>query len=120
VITPEMIDAGARGLANLLDHVGAEYDQLPDRIRGGLRVRAEAVLRAAAPDRAEPSDRSTSYRLSPAGVLVWRDLRREPGWAAPHWSVQHVPAGDRSHHIGQRLTDQAVAGWSPLIRRNAS
>jgi hypothetical protein len=67
-----------------------------------------------------PTDPSTPFRLSPAGVLVWRDLRREPGWMEPHWSVLHVPAGDRSHHVGMRLPDQAVAGWSPLVRRGAS
>lgn len=57
------------------------------------------------------------YRLFPAGVLVKRDLRREPGWSGPHWTVLDVPAGDRTHYVGQHLVDQAVGGWSVLVRR---
>jgi hypothetical protein len=56
-------------------------------------------------------------RLSPAGVLAKRDLCREPGWPSPHWTVLDMPAGDRSHWVGQHLVDQAVAGWSVLVRR---
>jgi hypothetical protein len=58
-------------------------------------------------------------RASPAGVVVARDLRREPGWMSPHWTVIYAPAGDRSHRYGQHLPDQAVAGWSVLVRREA-
>lgn len=58
-------------------------------------------------------------RLSTAGVLAVRDERREPPqWTSPHWTVVLIPAGDRSHHVGQHLPDQAVAMWSVLVRRD--
>ena len=56
-------------------------------------------------------------RMSPAGVIAIRDLCREPGWTDPHWTVIRIPAGDVRHHVGQHLVDQAVAAWSPLVRR---
>jgi hypothetical protein len=112
MITAEMIDAGARGLAGLLDYVDVEYDQLPERTKYGLRCRAEAVLRAAAQDRAEPSAAlSTPYRLSPAGTLAGR--------VTPGWRVLRAGPGSR-HHFGQELTDQHVATWSPLVRKGGS
>lgn len=60
---------------------------------------------------------SPELRMSPAGVLVKRDVRREPGWLDPHWTVLDVPAGDRLHWVGQHIVDQAVAEWSVLVRR---
>lgn len=64
-----------------------------------------------------PSRATPELRQSFAGVLVVRDMRRTPGWMSPHWRVLYVPDGDRSHQVGQFLTDQAVAGWSVLVRR---
>lgn len=70
----------------------------------------EAITRAVL--RSELSvDRSTPYRLSPAGTLAVRT-------SAFVWRVVHAP--DRRHHFGQQLDDQHLAAWSPLVRRGGA
>lgn len=63
-------------------------------------------------------DQATPFRWSPTGTLAARSERRVTGWMAPHWVVLQPGPADRHHYVGQRLTDQHVAAWSPLIRKH--
>ncbi|GAB3472209.1 hypothetical protein [Actinophytocola sediminis] len=110
MITDEMVERAARAWFEA-ESANRSAKPLPwdspllakarDRQRQLARVALEAAL---------PAGQPTPYRLSPDGVLA----RRISGG----WVVRDAPG--RSHYVGQHLTDQAVAGWSPLIRKGPS
>jgi len=120
VIADEMIEAGARAMARPAGWPSADTPAA-ERVRQAYRDDARRVLNGVLPDRAELSvDQSTPYRLSPAGTLVRRGRGRclRPACRAGCWVVLH--SSDRQQYVGQHLTDQHVAGWSPLIRKGGA
>lgn len=101
-------DAAAHRIRKYVSEAGdGLYDAVAGKPLYGRDL--ESVVRAVL--RAELSvDQSTPYRLSPNGSLAGRT---NPGWRV-------LVSKDPHLHWGQQLADQAVAAWSPLIRKGPS